>query len=148
MTRLPVLLHLLGVVVWIGGMSFMIFCLRPVAAMQLPPTQRLPLLTAVIGRFLGWVGAALVLIWGSGLWRFAEVGGAFVPPHWHTMAKVGAGMTAIYLFIALRFYPRLKAAVARQDWPAGGAALALIGKLVALNLALGLLTIAIAVLGA
>ncbi|PKO84057.1 MAG: hypothetical protein CVU17_05630 [Betaproteobacteria bacterium HGW-Betaproteobacteria-11] len=148
MTRLPIFLHLLGVVVWIGGMSFMTFCLRPVAVAQLSPAQRLPLLVAVMGRFLAWVGISLVLIWGSGLWRFTEVGGALVPPHWHAMAKVGAGMTAIYLYIALRLRPRLKAAVVRQDWPTGGAVLTLIGKLVMLNLALGLLTMAIAVLGA
>lgn len=148
MTHLFVLLHLLGVVVWIGGMIFMTFCLRPVAVAQLPPGQRLPLLAAVIGRFLVWVGASLVLIWSSGVARFSQVGGAFVPPHWHAMAGAGAIMTAIYLFIALCLHPRLKAAVARQDWPAGGVALVSIGKLVGVNLTLGVITIAVAVLGA
>lgn len=148
MIHLPVLLHLLGVVVWVGGMSFMLFCLRPVAIAQLPPEQRLPLLAAVVGRFLAWVGISLVLIWGSGLWRFAEVGSAAIPSHWHAMAKLGAGMTVIYLYIALRIRPRLRAAVAQQDWPAGGAALTTLGNLVGVNLALGVVTIAVAVLGA
>jgi len=148
MIRFLVLLHLLGVIVWVGGMVFMHFCLRPVAVAQLPPPQRVPLLASVIGRFLGWVGAALLLIWGSGLVRFVQVGSSFVPPHWHAMAKVGAGMTVIFLLIVLRFYPRLKAAVAAQDWPVGGGALETIRKLVLVNLALGLITVALAVLGA
>lgn len=148
MIRFLVLVHLFGVIVWVGGMTFMVFCLRPVAAARLSPPQRVPLLAAVIGRFLGWVGAALLLIWGSGLVRFMQVGSSSVPPHWHAMAKVGAGMTVIFLLIALRFYPRLKAAVAAQDWPAGGAVLETVRKLVLVNLALGFTAVAIAVLGA
>jgi uncharacterized membrane protein len=148
MIRFLVLLHLSGVIVWVGGMAFMMFCLRPVAAVQLPPSQRVALLAAVMGRFLGWVGIALLLIWGSGLTRFMQVGSSFVPPHWHAMAKLGAGMTVIFLLIALRFYPRLKAAVAAQDWPAGGTALETMRRLVMLNLVLGCITVALAVLGA
>lgn len=148
MIHFLVLVHLVGVIVWVGGMTFMVFCLRPVAAAQLSPPQRVPLLAAVIGRFLGWVGTALLLIWGSGLVRFMQVGSSSVPPHWHAMAKVGAGMTVIFLLIALRFYPRLKAAVAVQDWPAGGAVLETVRKLVLVNLALGFTVVAIAVLGA
>lgn len=148
MIRFLVLLHLLGVIVWIGGMAFAHFCLRPAAAAQLPPPQRLPLLAAVIGRFLPIVGGALALIWGSGIARFVQVGAVSIPPHWYAMAKVGAGMTVIFLLIALRFYPRLRAAVAAQDWPAGGRAMDMIRKLVAANLVLGVATVAIAVLGA
>lgn len=152
MIRVLVLLHLLGVIVWIGGMAFAHFCLRPVAAAQLPPPQRLPLLSAVLGRFFVLVGVGLAFIWISGIARFAQVGGQgipnAIPAHWHAMAGVGAGMTAIYLLIVLRFYPRLRAAVASQTWPAGGAAMDSIRKLVFVNLILGLVTVAIAVLGA
>lgn len=147
MIRALVLLHLLGVIVWVGGMVFAHFCLRPVAAAQLPPPQRLPLLAAVLGRFFILVGGALVLIWGSGIIRFMQVGGAQLPPHWHAMAGVGAGMTAIFLLIVLRFFPRLKAAVAAQAWADGGAAMDVIRKLVLVNLILGVVTTVIAVLG-
>jgi uncharacterized membrane protein len=51
MNRLLVLIHLLAVIVWIGGMFFAHVCLRPVAAAQLQPPQRLPLLAAILGRF-------------------------------------------------------------------------------------------------
>jgi len=56
-------------------------------------------------------------------------------------------MMLIYLLIILRYYPRLTAAVAAQTWPAGGAAMDLIRKLVLVNLVLGVVTIAIAVTG-
>ena len=42
MRSILLLLHLSGVIVWVGGMFFAHFCLRPVAALQLPPPQRLP----------------------------------------------------------------------------------------------------------
>ena len=38
------LLHVLSIVVWVGGMVFAHFFLRP-AAMELPPPQRVPLLS-------------------------------------------------------------------------------------------------------
>ncbi len=63
------------------------------------------------------------------------------------MTTVGLAMTIIFGVIVLRFYPRLRAAVATQDWPAGGAALNRIRVLVMTNLILGAVTIALAVLG-
>jgi uncharacterized membrane protein len=56
-------------------------------------------------------------------------------------------MIVIYLVILLNYYPRLKAAVAAQDWPAGGAAMNVIRPLVLVNLNLGVLTVAVALLG-
>ena len=58
-------LHVLGVVVWVGGMFFAHMALRP-AALALPPPQRLPLLAATLTRFVAWAGVAVVLILGSG----------------------------------------------------------------------------------
>lgn len=145
--RIAVLIHLLGVVVWVGGMFFAHVCLRPVAAAQLPPPQRLPLLAAVLGRFFPIVGVAIIAILVSGLLRFGGLGGAVTPWRWHAMAGIGSVMMLIYLLIVLRYYPRLTAAVAAQTWPAGGAAMDTIRKLVLINLVLGVVTIAIAVAG-
>lgn len=63
------------------------------------------------------------------------------------MATNGGAMTMIYLIIILRFYPRIKTAVAAQNWPAGGAAMDVIRRLGRVNLVLGTATVAIAVLG-
>ena len=147
MNRLLVLIHLLAVIVWIGGMFFAHVCLRPVAAEQLPPPQRLPLLAAVLGRFFRAVTVAVLAILATGFWRFGETAGSSIPWHWHAMAMTGMLMAAIYAAILLRFYPRLKAAVAVQDWPAGGAAMNAIRMLVLVNLNLGVLTVVVALLG-
>jgi uncharacterized membrane protein len=144
--RFLVLIHLAAVIVWVGGMFFAHFCLRPVAAAQLPPPQRLPLLAAVLGRFFSVVGLALVLLWGSGLLRFAQVGAA-IPGSWHTMLGLGMAMTVIFAIIVLRFHRRLVSALTTQDWPTAGAAMNSIRKLVLINLVLGFVTVAIAVLG-
>ena len=146
--RFTLLIHLLAVVIWVGGMAFAHFCLRPVAAAQLPPPQRLPLLSAVLGRFFNIVAVAAAAILVTGILRFGDLHGAAPPWHWHAMAGTGTAMTVIFLLIVLRFYPRLRAAVAAEQWPAGGAAMDVIRKLVFANLILGIVTLVIARLGA
>ena len=140
-------LHLTGVIVWIGGMFFAHFCLRPVAAEQLPPPQRLPLLAGVLGRFFRIVAVAIALILLSGIARMLNVGFANAPLHWHVMLSSGLVMTIIFVDIALRHLVRLQAGVAAQDWPAAGAAMNAIRQRVALNLGLGVATVAIACFG-
>lgn len=149
MTRVLVLLHLLAVIVWIGGMFFAHVCLRPVAVAQLPPPQRLPLLAAVLGRFFVVVGWALVLLWGSDIIRFAQVGAA-VPASWMAMAGIAALMTVILALIMFRFHRAMAAAVAvaASDWPQAAAAMNTIRQLVLTNPLLGVLTVVVAVLGA
>ena len=49
MNRLLLLLHILAVVVWIGGMFFAHYCLRPAAAEKLSPEQRLAAAAANAG---------------------------------------------------------------------------------------------------
>ncbi len=147
MISLLVFLHLLGVIVWVGGMSFAHLCLRPEAAAQLQPPQRLPLLAGVLGRFFRLVLLAILLILATGFIRLGQTGFAGAPLHWHLMAASGLLMVGIFAVIYHGFYPRLKAGVAAADWPAAGAAMNRIRQLVAINLLLGLATVAVAVLG-
>ena len=51
-----IFLHILGVVIWVGGMYFAHQMLRPVAADLLAPPQRLPLWAGVFRRFFRWCG--------------------------------------------------------------------------------------------
>lgn len=139
--------HVLAVVVWVGGMFFAYLCLRPAAAQLLTPPQRLPLWQAVFARFFVWVWAAVLLIPASGLGILLPVGFAAAPLHWHLMLTSGLVMIGIYLYVVFGPYARLKAAVAAQDWPAGGAALNRIRQAVGSNLLLGMLTIAFATVG-
>ena len=141
------LLHLAGVIVWVGGMFFAHFCLRPAAAAQLPPPQRLPLLAAVLGRFFTTVAASIVAIMASGFALIGATGFGLAPIHWHAMSGIGLLMAVIFGVIYFLHYPRLKADVAAQDWPAAGAAMNRIRLLVATNLLLGALTVLVATLG-
>lgn len=141
-------LHLAGVIIWVGGMFFAHFCLRPVAAEQLPPAQRLPLLSAVLGRFFVVVALAVAVILASGFASLKLTGFALAPLHWHAMSGLGLLMAGIFAVIYFRVYPRLRAGVAAADWPAAGAAMNRIRLLVATNLLLGGLTLAVATLGA
>ena len=138
-------LHILGFTVWVGGMFFAHNALRPSAAALLQPPQRLPLLAATLARFFKWVWIALALILASGLTMMALLGR---PPLYVTlMAAIGIAMMLIFAHIFFAPNRRLQRAVAAQDWPAGGAAMAQIRVLVFVNLALGLLTIALGALG-
>ena len=65
--NLTLLLHVLSVVVWVGGMFFAYMALRPVAASVLEPPQRLTLWAGVFGKFFPWVWGSVVLLLGSGL---------------------------------------------------------------------------------
>ncbi|MBN8479275.1 MAG: CopD family protein [Burkholderiales bacterium] len=140
-------LHLTGIVVWVGGMFFAHFALRPAAA-ELAPPVRLPLLLRTLSGFFGWAGAAIVVVLGSGAALYA-VPGSPGAPGWavQAMTTIGLVMTLVYAYIVLVPYRRMREAVVASDWPAGGAAMGLIRRLVGLNLALGLFTVAIATLG-
>ncbi len=138
------LVHLLSVIVWIGGMVFVHFFLRPaVAALEAPPRVRL--MHEVLGRFFRavLVVASLTLI--SGLWMIGRVakqavqsGGSFAMPlDWTVMTVLGIAMVLIFGYIRFSLYKRLDRAVAAGDWVAGGAALASIRPWVATNIALG-----------
>lgn len=146
--KIMLMLHLLSIVVWVGGMFFAHQVLRPVAAAQLEPPQRLTLWTGVFGRFFPWVWVCVVLTLGSGLYMIRVMGGmGVVPLYVHAMLALGLTMMAIYAYVFFVPYARLKRGVAGQDWKAGGAALAAIRQLVGINLSLGLVTIAIATAG-
>lgn len=140
-------LHLVGVVLWVGGMFFAWMCLRPVAAVQLEPAVRLRLWAAVFARFFPWVWAAVVTILFSGLPPFVATGMKQAPSHWLLMLLLGLVMSTIFIFIFVVPYRKLKAAVANQDWPAGAVALGRIRQLIGTNLVLGFATITVASLG-
>jgi uncharacterized membrane protein len=142
-----IFVHLLGVVVWVGGMFFAHVCLRPAAAAKLEAPQRLPLLHAVLGRFFRWVLVAVIVILFSGLAMMAHIGFANAPKGWHLMMTSGIVMMLIFGHIYGAGYRRLGRAVAASDWPAGGAAMNSIRRLVGINLILGFVTIAFAILG-
>jgi uncharacterized membrane protein len=148
-------LHVLAIVVWIGGMVFAHFFLRPALA-QLEPPQRLRLMHEVLGRFFKAVLVAALLTLGSGVWMLGRVakqavqsGGNFdMPLAWTVMAVLGVAMVAIFMHIRFALYKRLDRAVMAADWPAGGAALGQIRTWVSVNLALGVVVLLVTLMRA
>lgn len=144
-----VLLHVIAVVIWVGGMFFAYMFLRPVAAAQLEPPARLTLWAAVFSNFFPWVWTSIVAILATGLWMiFAVFGGmAAVGLYVHAMFGLGIVMMLIFFHVYFAPFTRLKRAVAAKDWPAGGKALSQIRLLVGINTTIGMVTIAIGAAG-
>ena len=143
-------LHVLSLIVWVGGMVFAHFFLRPALA-SLDPLLRLRLMHDVLGRFFKAVLVASLLILVSGLWMLGRVakqvvqsGGNFrMPLSWTLMTVIGIVMVAVFMHIRFALYPRLRRAVEASDGPAGGAAMAQIRRWVLINLGLGVLTVVV-----
>lgn len=140
--------HVMSIVVWIGGMVFAHFFLRP-ALTQLEPPVRLRLMHDVLGRFFQAVMVASLLTLVSGVWMIGRVakqavqsGGSFeMPLAWTVMAVLGVTMVAIFMHIRFALFKRLGRAVAASEWSTGGAALAQIRTWVSINLGLGVLVL-------
>lgn len=145
--------HVLSIIVWIGGMVFAHFFLRPAVA-RLEPPVRLRLMHDVLGRFFQAVLVASLLTLASGVWmlgraakQVVQSGGSFqMPLSWGLMAVLGVGMVAIFLHIRFVLFKRLGRAVAGSEWAAGGAALAQIRTWVLVNLGLGILVVLVTLL--
>jgi uncharacterized membrane protein len=147
MINILLLLHLLGVIVWVGGMFFAHMALRPAVAELLQPPQRLPLLSGVFRRFFPWVWLSVILIATSGALLMALLGGFKAAWYIHAMLAIGTVMSAIFFYVYFVPFVKLKQGVASQDWPAAGMAMASIRRLVGVNLPLGLLTTCVALGG-
>ncbi|NMK47826.1 CopD family protein [Achromobacter sp. Bel] len=143
-------IHVIAVILWVGGMLFAHCFLRPAAA-QLEPPVRLKLMASVLGPFLNAVLVAIVLILLTGMSMIGQeasqavrTGGAFfMPLGWTLMAAGGIVMMAIFGHIRFALYKRLATAVAASDWPKGGQAMAGIRRWVGVNLVLGIAIVAI-----
>lgn len=143
--RISLFLHVLSDIVWIGGMFLAYVCVRPTVAQVLEPPQRLRLWAGIFQRFFPWVWACVALLLLTGFAMMGQLGK--VPGYVMAMAFVGLVMAAIFVYIVSSPFAQLKRAVAAQDWKSGGAALNRIRILVGTNLTLGLVNVAIAMLG-
>jgi uncharacterized membrane protein len=132
-------IHVLSIIVWVGGMVFAHFFLRPaVAALEGP--QRLRLMHDVLGRFF-----RVVLVVAR---QVVQAGGNFqMPWGWTVMAVLGTVMVAVFLVIRFRFFRGLHEAVVQADWAQGAAHLARIRTWVGVNLALGIVVTVVAYTG-
>lgn len=142
------LLHLLSVLIWVGGMFFAYVLLRPAIVETLEPPQRLRLWNAVFRRFFTWVWGAIAALLISGTGLIVLYGGITqVAPHVHIMLQLAMMMIAVLAYVYFVCYRQFATHVTVERWKDAGEKLTSIRKLVAVNLTLGLLTVAVVVLG-
>lgn len=143
---ISIALHIAFAVIWVGGMFFAHQILRPVAAKQLEPPQRLPLWVGVFTRFFPIVWIAIILLPLTGYLMMFSIwhGFAGAPVYVHIMNGIGTLMILIFLHIYFAPFQRLKKAVAAQTWPEAGKQLNMIRTMVGLNMSLGLIVVVIA----
>jgi uncharacterized membrane protein len=142
MPALMKLLHVLASIAWLGGISFMLFALRPAAAELLTPPQRLPLMAQTLQRFFALVWASIVILLLTGLAMLLAVGMKNAPAGWHAMLGIGLVMFALFGHIYFGPFRRLKQAVSAADWPEGGRRIGQIATLAQILLVLGTVAIA------
>jgi uncharacterized membrane protein len=131
-------LHIVGAVVWVGGMFFALLILRPSLSV-LAPAQRLALHGQVFRRFFRVVWHAMPLILLTGYAMLFGLYGGFAGVDWgvHVMHLLGLIMAAVFVAIVFGPYAQFRASPS----PAATEA---IRRLILINLVLGLITVVVA----
>lgn len=142
------LFHVLAAVIWVGGMFFAHFMLRP-STMALDPVQRLPLWRRVFDRFFPWVWASIaaLLVSGYGMVFIGFGGFAHAGLHIHVMQAIGIVMVLAFAHLYFAPWKRFRRAVDGNDMAAAAAQLARIRPIVTFNLVLGLIVVVVGATG-
>jgi len=142
-------LHVLAATLWVGGMFYAYMAMRPAVGARVEPPQRPGLWRDALARFFFWVWVSVVVLLGSGHGLVAQMGGwATVGWHVHLMHLTGLIMMLIFAWVFFVPFRRLKRADQAGDPSDGGRCIPPIRKAVAINLLLGLVTVAVASGGA
>lgn len=143
---LAIVVHVLGAVIWVGGMFFAWMVLRPVAGELLEPPTRLRLWLGVFDRFFPWVWTGVLALLVSGYWMVIGVFGGFaaVGVHIHVMHAFGLVMSLLFFIVYFWFYRELGRAVQGEDWQRAALYLARIRRTVGINTLLGVGVIIVA----
>ena len=146
--KLLLFLHLGAATIWVGGMFFAHFVLRPALIELSEPLLRLRLMESVLSRFFLWVWGAVVTLLVTGYALLLQIFASIfsVPFYLLFMQAIGAIMCAIFLLLYFGPFVRFKTALASGDVSNSAKELAVIRKIVGTNLFLGILLYLIAVL--
>ncbi len=139
------LLHLIAAIVWMGGMTCLLFALRPAALALLEGPVRAKLMVGVWQRFFNLVAACIVVLFFSGMHLYtsgfravkAATGSGSVALGWNLMLVVGMAMFLIFGHIYFSGFKKYKTAVAAADFTLAAKAAGQIHTLVLTNFILG-----------
>ena len=144
---IAVTLHLLGVIVWVGGMFFAHMVLRGALNRSLEPQERLPVMLKVFDGFFPWVWASVILILASGYWMLFVAFQAETTFWLGFMSVIGTLMAGIFVFIYTFPYHQLANALKTHDMPKAVSAITLVRQLILTNLILGLVITVVSLFG-
>ncbi len=150
MNDLLKLLHLVAAIVWMGGMTFMLFALRPAAMSRMEAQPRAQLMVEVWRRFFALVAVSVVVLLTTGTslytaaFRAARLasGEGGVPLGWNIMLVLGLAMALVFGHIWFAGFRKFRRAVASGEWPQAARAASQIHALVIVNFTLGWAAIA------
>jgi uncharacterized membrane protein len=144
MAGIAAALHALAATLWVGGMLFAYSFLRPSLG-PLGPAERLPLWRRVLGSFLPAVAAAVAILIVTGyLLLLGHFGGfRYAGLHVHLMHLTGWLMVLLFAWLLVGPWRRFRTAVDAGRLEAAAPELDRIRRIVATNLGLGLLTVAL-----
>lgn len=136
--------HLLSIIVWLGGLTFLLCFLRQ-AVVQFDPPLRLRLMHDVLGRFFQTLLVISFVTLTTGLWMLGRVarqvvqsGGSFqMPLAWTLMTVFGVIMVAMVIYIRFALYRTFGRHVAASEWSAAGTSLSQIHTWMSIKLGLG-----------
>jgi uncharacterized membrane protein len=142
-------LHAIAATAWVGGIFFAYMALRPAVVTALDAPLRPRLWLAVYGRFFPWVWVAIGTLLLTGYADLFIRFGGFGNDALYLKAMHGIGLLMIALFAYLYFglYRALGRALAADNLPAAGATMMRMRPVMAINLGLGMLQVAIGVAG-
>ena len=136
--------HVLCVVIWVGGMFFAYVVLRPSLGV-LEPVQRIALHTQVFRRFFLVIWHAMPLILLSGFTMLFVFDGGAANAAWNinAMMLIGLILSAVFVLIVFGPFARFRRTTERAT---AAACIDRIRKLIGVNLALGIITVVAAVM--
>ncbi len=140
--------HLLGAMVWVGGIAFVFSVLRPsLAVLDVP--ARLVMNAEIHRRFFKLLWLAMPIVLASGYGLLFVVSGGFGAAGWAVQAMHLSGLAMSVLFLAIFVGPfrSLREAARSGDLARGTAAMTRLRQLALINLFLGMLTMVVAVMG-
>jgi len=143
----PLALHQLATIVWVGGMFFAHFALRPTIKQTLEPPARIQVALGVFRRFFPWVWVSIATLWVSGLWITIAIYQKNVGLHVYIMMGIALVMTLVFVYLFAVPFRKMRSAVEYENWRRASDKFSSIRKLMAVNLVLGLLTATVAVSG-
>lgn len=149
MTTIALSFHILGAVIWVGGMYAIYVCLRPALGALDRPPDRMILMRAVFQKFFPWVWLSIVLLFASGyLMLFTVMGGfAFAGTHVHIMQGLAWVMILLFAWLYWGPWADFREAVDAHNWEQAGQDMARIRRIIAINLPLGLIVVVIGASG-